>query len=809
MTPNLAETRKFFAIISESPEFLETIQVFGESQKPRFDFGKLTYFDSTTYSKRGAITINRKMSAHVPIKGNAELVKDLCHLQSLGYGIYYMVQKPKPEPKDTAGNCRTTENVEAIRTLFLDLDGAPLEPVLSLKTFKPHVIVETSPNKFHCYWKVQNCTLEEHKVLQKSLALKFSGDPAVHDLPRVARIPGFYNLKKEPFLVRVHQVNVSASYDVKACSLALGLTAFIPQVRQSMLSPLESIALIPAGERHTFLMGSARKFAGQGKTLQEVELLLSGLCSRLENGAEFATEKGFSEITRIAQAALGYQIKEQVAQVQEMVVMASSAPAIIEPEKLTTRVEISDAKPADVEPESPPLQQTTYNTKDHVVCAQQLLQTFFQEHKFLWWQERLYNYSKELGYWKLLEVAHLRRILRGLIHASSNKPIPEQFFENVIKVAKDHLFLPYDFQPDNYIGNDERGYFLNLQNGILNLRTLELIPHSDNFFSVGQLPYPYNPNATAHAFETWQLDLFDSYTEPQAAELRQAIVRYMAYCLVPNTNQQKFLLLMGASRGGKGVLCQLFEALLGQDNTASLSLSSLASPHGLTQIPGSKVVIVAETPPQIHHFQLASVVETIKRLSAGDAIVINPKGKTEFKYQSTSKFIMASEFALPFKDAGGGLLKRAVVIPFEKSFAGREDPFLGARLRSELSGILNLALAQLKGLAIEGLIIPEVSKGEVEDYQAGINPIAHFIDTKFKITRDDLDKITNRELFDLYTKCSDAHQYPPIERQSFLRQLAAVMRGRAMTYRSEYDRGYRGIKASDSLVGIEFEACPF
>jgi hypothetical protein len=40
-----------------------------------------------------------------------------------------------------------------VRALFLDLDGAPLEPVLLHAT--PHIITESSPGRFHPYYRVQ------------------------------------------------------------------------------------------------------------------------------------------------------------------------------------------------------------------------------------------------------------------------------------------------------------------------------------------------------------------------------------------------------------------------------------------------------------------------------------------------------------------------------------------------------------------------------------------------------------------------------------------------------------------------------
>jgi hypothetical protein len=88
----------------------------------------------------------------------------------------------------------------------VDLDGSPLGPVItSLPT--PHVIVDSSPGKWHAYWLVTGVVLGDFTALQKDLAARFGGDPSVHDLPRVMRLPGFFHRKADPFMVRVAGVN--------------------------------------------------------------------------------------------------------------------------------------------------------------------------------------------------------------------------------------------------------------------------------------------------------------------------------------------------------------------------------------------------------------------------------------------------------------------------------------------------------------------------------------------------------------------------------------------------------------------------
>lgn len=112
----------------------------------------------------------------------------LRRLNDAGAGVFVMVNRGD-------GKGRATGNVVGVRALFVDLDGAPLAPVLEAG-LSPHIVVESSPARWHAYWLVRDFPLDEFKNAQQRLAALFNGDRAVCDLPRVMRIPGFLHQKE-------------------------------------------------------------------------------------------------------------------------------------------------------------------------------------------------------------------------------------------------------------------------------------------------------------------------------------------------------------------------------------------------------------------------------------------------------------------------------------------------------------------------------------------------------------------------------------------------------------------------------------
>ncbi len=126
---------------------------------------------------------------------------ELVHLQSQGAGVFVMVNHGDGVIHPGSKTCRTAGNVMAVRSFFADLDGAPLAPVRA--KLQPDIVVESSPDRWHCYWLTNDCPLDEFKSVQQRIAQQFGSDPKVCDLPRVMRLPGFYHQKAETFMTHM------------------------------------------------------------------------------------------------------------------------------------------------------------------------------------------------------------------------------------------------------------------------------------------------------------------------------------------------------------------------------------------------------------------------------------------------------------------------------------------------------------------------------------------------------------------------------------------------------------------------------
>jgi hypothetical protein len=169
-------------------------------------------FDDRPLKRRG---LNRIL--HGSLAANA---KTLMQLNEKGGGIFVMVNAGD-------GSGRKLSNVRAVRALFVDLDGAPLEPVLNAP-IAPHMVTETSPGRWHAFWLVDGVPLESFSHLQEQLAKMFDADRSVKDLCRVMRIPGFVHNKQQPYQSRIVRLDDSPAIPVQDFVDAFGISPIIP-----------------------------------------------------------------------------------------------------------------------------------------------------------------------------------------------------------------------------------------------------------------------------------------------------------------------------------------------------------------------------------------------------------------------------------------------------------------------------------------------------------------------------------------------------------------------------------------------------
>ena len=233
-------------------------------------------------------------------------------------------------------------------------------------------------------------------------------------------------------------------------------------------------------------------------------------------------------------------------------------------------------------------------------------------------------------------------------------------------------------------------------NGILDVDTGTLLPHTRCWVSTVCLPYDYDQGATCPQWLNFLNEIFEM--DAQRIELLQ---EWFGYCLLPDTSHQKLLVKLGPPRAGKGTIDRQLHRLLGEENTTSFTLFKLGERFGCEALIGKHVATIGEVNLQ-GNADKNRIVATLNSIVGEDPQLIEPKFQSPFTVKLPTRFNISCNELPTLFDTAGALVSRMMILPFTKSFVGKEDRGLDNRLAAEICGINNWALGGLSRLRANG-----------------------------------------------------------------------------------------------------------
>lgn len=225
------------------------------------------------------------------------------------------------------------------------------------------------------------------------------------------------------------------------------------------------------------------------------------------------------------------------------------------------------------------------------------------------------------------------------------------------------------------------------ENGIYNLETKTLESYTPNILATYKINNKYIVGSKYDRFVS-----FINTITNNDNELAMLIQEIMGYSLVNNTKAQKFFLFYGEGSNGKSVLEALIRAMVGKENTSSVSLEQLRSNFVIGNIVGKLVNIASENESDFE-------VEKLKAITSGDSITIDQKYKEPYQYTPTCKMIFISNSLPNTSDNSYGFYRRLVIVPFNKTIKSEDrDVNLIPKLLGEIEGILQWSMMGLERL---------------------------------------------------------------------------------------------------------------
>lgn len=278
---------------------------------------------------------------------------------------------------------------------------------------------------------------------------------------------------------------------------------------------------------------------------------------------------------------------------------------------------------------------------------------------------------------------------------------------------------------------DEDKGLLPLLNGVLDLETRKLSPHSPGHRLTWSLPYAYNPLAKCDAIQSWLLEMCQGDTR-----LIELIRAYLHGVVTGRTDWQKYLELIGPGGTGKSTIIRLAIALVGVNNTHTTTLQKLeGSRFETASVKDKRLVVITDSE------RYASSVSVLKALTGQDTLPYEVKFKQSTQgFTPDSLVIVAANEVIQSGDYTSGLERRRMTVPFTNKIPSSKQRNLIAYDNKGITGEFAPLIPGLLNWVLE--MKPENATALVKDYTTQVpslermkaqtlietNPIADWLD---------------------------------------------------------------------------------
>jgi putative DNA primase/helicase len=339
-----------------------------------------------------------------------------------------------------------------------------------------------------------------------------------------------------------------------------------------------------------------------------------------------------------------------------------------------------------------------------------------------------------------------------------------RFFQFREKLFKQFLATAYLPTPES----DKDKVLINLLNGTFEISQKETIlrPFERSDFLTYQLPFEYNPKATAPIFEAYLDKVLPD------VERQKVLAEYLGFVFIKHGSnalkEEKALILYGTGANGKSVFFEIVNALLGEKNISSYSLQSLTDDKGYqrAKLANTLVNYGSEINGKLEASifkQLVSGEPVDARLPYGQPFILKEYAKLIFNCNDLPKDV----------EHTNAYFRRFLIIPFDVTIPPQEqDKNLHTKIiDAELSGVFNWVLDGLNRLLEQKKFSKcDAAQNAVEQYKLESNSVQMFLsENEYKSDAENYSLI--KGLYLEYRAFCIEDGMTPFKKSNFIKQL--------------------------------------
>lgn len=422
------------------------------------------------------------------------------------------------------------------------------------------------------------------------------------------------------------------------------------------------------------------------------------------------------------------------------------------------------------------------------------------------YEGRVRLYDKRLGYFKELSETEL--------HVAIRKSLPKEVDMKLNKNKISEVVHRIQTNPElqlEYEDFDRNVHLINFRDVVLDTNTGETYPHNPDYLFTSFIDADYKerrikvirPNGNNKAYRSYLDNLIQDCTEGDPLKAK-SLQQVTGYIISNEWRAKKFFVLLGLPHSGKSVWLSIWQALIGNEHTTSMSLNQIGSTRFMTaELFRSKLNITSEL-DENGKIQGTAV---IKAITGGDLLTAERKGEHPFHFYGRTKLVAAGNYMPPVNKLDGTsaftdrlhFLMFNHPIPEEKRDKKLLNKILSDQERTE---IIHWALEGLEELKKQNFVFTESkdAKRFKQQYIDDLNNVPEFIQDMCIVDINNHEfKVQRKHLYPAYLDYCQENGIRAISKNEFYAEInkIGVKADKFRMYGSNALRGFRGIKLID------------
>jgi len=389
--------------------------------------------------------------------------------------------------------------------------------------------------------------------------------------------------------------------------------------------------------------------------------------------------------------------------------------------------------------------------------------------------ERLWVYDEESGTYNKFGRARAASILESNLGEYYSRTEAAEIIDRVEKRNQVHR--------EELNASDEDDKLLCVGNGVVNLRTGDLLRHDPKYRFIRGLPWRYDPD---DADRESILSFLDDVTERESD--RDTFLDHLAHGLMPGHPYRAFVVCYGPGGNGKTQVAELFRGFVGRENAAAVEIDELAGDDFASgDLPGAFINwgddMAGDGGGSL------SDVSVLKKATGGSEIRANEKFEKQFNFKNEAAMFFSANEPPRIGEQKDSISDRIYPIEMPYRFKSPDEvdpddplqkektPNIAETLLSDdaaMRGLLALAVEHAQELIDNRgeYSQPESPSERLEKYRRTSDPIAKFASRALEPADGDY-FIRKDDAYRVFRAFAQSWGERPASERGFKRQLPA------------------------------------